>query len=364
MSNFKLISLNTRMATTEEDNLLPAFDHTALSAVNTCPTWGVIRYRKHKKMPGSERQMALEAGGAAHECFAAIKWWQFYSRQCRDNEILNRVANTHGIRLFGTDRFNQMLASTSNSATDRTNLINFSTTALELSDFYDDINDTRRTISNISESIVYYIDRYDMDRCTIWIRDESDPLSDVGIEIPYNIVARFEYGTDLSEPNETCILTCRFTGVLDGLLIKNKRLRVREEKTAARPDEAWLAQWITSHQITGYTVAASTFTQEECFDAEVSGMRIPIGRDPSTGIRVDDVRRTPYMVEKWAEWFVHSAGIMLKYQDTPLEAPMYTHSCNRYFRSCSFLPLCASPTLSEKEDVLAMMEEDEWNPLT
>ena len=36
-------SISTRMAT-EDDAHLPAYDHTKLSAVNTCPTYGIIRY--------------------------------------------------------------------------------------------------------------------------------------------------------------------------------------------------------------------------------------------------------------------------------------------------------------------------------
>ena len=82
MSNFKLIDLKTRMAT-DDDAHLPAYDHTKLSAINTCPTWGILRYSHHKCMPGSTRAMALEAGSAAHEAFAAVRLYQFNSYQAK-----------------------------------------------------------------------------------------------------------------------------------------------------------------------------------------------------------------------------------------------------------------------------------------
>ena len=76
MSNFELISLETRMAT-DEDKHLPTYDHTKLSAINTCPTWGILRYTHHKKMPGSSRAMALAAGSAAHDAFSAVRLYQY-----------------------------------------------------------------------------------------------------------------------------------------------------------------------------------------------------------------------------------------------------------------------------------------------
>ena len=69
------------------------------------------------------------------------------------------------------------------------------------------------------------------------------------------------------------------------------------------------------------------------------------------------------MFEKWANWFVTTIAIDNQWRDDVLSAPMYTHSCNRYFRACSFLPLCACDTVEDKEQVLEEMELDEWSPL-
>ena len=350
-----------RMAT-DDDNDIPAYDHTKLSAINTCPTWGILRYSMHKKMPSSNREMALEAGAAAHEGFAAVRWYQYKTFQA-DSKAQHTNIQSHGIRLFGEDRFERMLQSLSKGATHRTNTINFAIEAVESLGFYDDITDNRRTISNISESLISYVDSYDMERYPIWVRDTEDPETDIGIEIPFDIVVEMKYhdGGSMVEYIEPAPV--RFTGKMDGLHWNKDKLIIIEEKTGARLDEHWLSQWVLSHQITGYCLAASTFTKHPCSHALVSGMRIPIGKVPAEGIRKEYVPRSPLMFEKWANWFATSIGIETQYRESVLDAPMYTHSCNRYFRSCSFLPLCAADTIEEKEHIITEMETDEWSPL-
>ncbi len=364
---FKLISLDTRMAT-DEDTHLPTYDHTKLSAINTCPTWGILRYIHHKKMPGSARAMALEAGSTAHEAFAAVRWYQYKNFQCK-TPIQHENAAYHGEILFPDNRFSRMLSVLSESTTHRTNVINFAIECMESTDFYDDISDNRRTISNISESIIAYIDAIDFERYPIWIRDPEDPKTDIGIEIPFDVVVDIEYESGPTFEDKGGYnnhLQCRFTGKLDGLHIDprhDNRLLIEENKTGARLDDSWLAQWILSNQITGYCVASQTFTGLECSHAIVSGMRIPIGKIPAEGIRKEPVNRKPIMFEKWAGWFVTSVLMEQQWRDAVEDAPMYTHSCNRYFRACSFLPFCAADSVEEKMQIINEMELDEWDVL-
>ena len=359
MSQFKLISLNMRMAT-DEDQHLPAYDHTKLSNLNTCPTWGILRYSMHKRMPGSARAMALEAGSASHEGFAAVRLYQYMAFQC-ENKIHKANAELHALRLFGEERYKAMEKTLSKESTHRTNAINFAIEAVESCEFYDDIGDNRRTISNISESLIAYIDAYDMERYPIWVRDEKDKDTDIGIEIPFDIVVEIEYDDNEASCSKVC--KARFTGKLDGLHWNKDELIIIEEKTGARLDDSWLSQWILSHQITGYCLASTTFTGLPCNHALVSGMRIPIGRIPSEGIRREYVPRSELLFEKWANWFVTSVRMEEQWRDNVVDAPMYTHSCNRYFRSCSFLPFCAADSVDEKERIIEEMEDDEWNVL-
>ena len=361
MTAFRLISLNMRMAT-DEDRYLPAYDHTKLSNINACPTWGIIRYSHHKRMPGSVRQMPLEAGSAAHESFAAIRLFQYmYYGESSDTHTAN--VEFHGNRLFGPERYSQIRGVLSPSASKRTNLINFAIEALESSEFYDDPSDRNRTISNISESLIAYIDQYDLERYPIWVRDSNDPKTDIGIEIAYDIVVDIKYDQGNDAHDDETHLTVRFTGKLDGLHWNKDKLLVIDEKTGAKLDDNWLAQWILSHQLTGYCLATTTFTGLQCDQAMASGMRLPIGRVPHEGIRRETVNRKPIMYTKWANWFVDTIAVENRWKDDVLDAPMYTHSCNRYFRTCSFLPLCAADDLAEKEQILNEMQLDEWSPL-
>lgn len=346
-----------RMATTEDKDL-PTYDHTKLSNICVCPTWGIIRYTHHKKMPSTRREMPLEAGSLSHEGFAAVRWYQYYNKQVQNKtQVLN--AEFHGIRLFGEERFKRMRDTLFDGATDRTNTINFAIEAIESFGFYDDLEDNRRTISNISESMIAYVNGYDMDRYPIWVRDVDDPETDIGIEIAFDVVVDLEYELNDAVANKHV----RFTGKLDGLHYDKENLLIIEEKSGSRLDEAWLSQWVLSHQITGYCLAASTFTGLPCTSALVSGMRIPIGRIPAEGIRKEKVPRNQVLFEKWANWFITTIDVEQQWKDDILNAPMYTNSCNRYFRSCSFLPLCASDNLEEKEAILEELETDEWSPL-
>jgi len=311
-------------------------------------------------MGGHNREMPLEAGAAAHEAFAAMNWWYayhtpWYLPKDSDN-IMNMVWN-EGKRIFGEDRLFTMIDAHSDTSTDRTNVLNFSLEALYTSGFYDDPNDRNRTVSNISESLVAFIDRYDPDKYTFWHNDIT-----IGIECAIDIVASIKYNVF----DTTYIKDIRLSGKMDALkhnVKHNNRLEIHEYKTGARIDDATLAQWIMTHQITGYCIGASTFTDEECNHAQVTGMKIPIGKHPADGIKIEDVPRNTLKYEKWAEWLVHTVGIDETYTDYILDAPRYTHSCNRYFRACSFLPLCDAVDREEQQDVLDNMTHKEWSPL-
>ena len=356
---FRLTVMETRMSTDDDKESLTPYDHTKLSAINTCPTWGIVRYSLHKTMGGSGREMALEAGVAAHEAFAALNWWHEYHRMgirhfTKDDD--SNLIMREGIRLFKSDRLDTMLSSQKDSATNRTNLINFSLEALYTSGFFDDPNDRNRTVSNISEGIIAFADRYDPSKYELWIGEDM-----IGIECVFDIVISITWeGREGSYHKDV-----RLVGKMDALKrnVKQNRLEVHDYKTGYRLDNSWLAQWTLSHQFTGYCAAGGTFTNEDCNHAKVIGMQIPIGRHPMDGIREEDVPRNALKYEKWAEWLIHTVEIDETYKEYPLDAPRYTHSCNRYFRPCSMVPLCDAMDTEDQQFVLDSMSNDEWSPL-
>lgn len=368
MTPIEIINISTRLAT-KDDEHIACYDHTRLDAINTCPTWGIVRYSLHKRMPGAGRQMALEAGTAGHDGFAAVKLFQFWRRQCTgsvDGPSF-RQFHRHGVRIFGETRFNKMIEAVHDNESERTQCINFCLEALYSGDFFDDPDDKRRTVSNISEGLIAYIDRWDMDRYPVWVRDVDDPNSDIGIEVTLNIVVTLEYReidlrADFKQlPQKK---TFRLIGKIDGLVWDKDRLMIIENKTTTMNlADVWLSQWIMSHQITGYCITAGTWAGAQVDRALIEGLKIPLPKNIADGVRKEDVDRSEEMYRKWGEWVIHTIEIDDAYRDVPLRAPQYPHACNRYFHTCSFLPLCAAKNEEEKQTILDEMEIDKWDPL-
>lgn len=340
------LSITTRIAT-EDDQHLPSFDNTKLVAINTCPTWGVLRYVQHKAMPGTGRAMALEAGSVSHEVFAAVRLYQL-----RYSQNLPAHFEHHGQRIFGFDRWKKMTTWLDTEEDDRRKCLNFCLEALHSSDFYDDPQDKRRTVSNIEEACIAYIDRYDFENRPVWVEDTLNPKSRVGIELSFNIVVTFD------------ATSYRFTGRIDGIHEHGEgKLGIHENKTAARLDEAWRQSFMMSFQITGYMIGTSLLINSPVREGFVKGMAIPLPRTYDFGGIVNEfVSRTDQDFAHWFKWFWHTTRIYEQHKDDPISAPRYTHSCNRYFRPCSFIPFCAS-TDEERLQILNEMVDDEWNPL-
>lgn len=348
----KTKSISVRLATSDDAHL-PSFDNTKLSAINTCPTWGLLRYHMHKKMPGESRALALEAGGAMHDVFAAVRLIELLEKQKLEEHF-----KFHGERLFGPQRFEAMNFYLDSSEDERTRHLNYAFEALHSSGYYDDPNDKKRTLANMEACTIAYYDRYEFGRYPIWIQDENDPSALIGVEIPFDLVVEFV------DTNDTCRLY-RFTGKIDGLHHmdnENRALNVQENKTTSylRPD--WPEQFSMSHQVTGYCVAASTIADQPCEHAFVRGLQIPLKQLHGESVCREPLFRDADKIKKWFQWFKHTVDIYEQYKDNIIEAPIYTHSCNRFFRTCSFLAFCDSPC-EDKEQILSEMVDEEWSPL-
>src|SRR5882672_4022339 len=86
---------------------LPRFDNVKLAAVAMCPTFGIMRYEHHKVYLSPRRQMALLAGLAAHDAFAAVRLGDLYfngERFYGDTINCRTVATERAVYLFGAER--------------------------------------------------------------------------------------------------------------------------------------------------------------------------------------------------------------------------------------------------------------------
>lgn len=339
---------------TEEDTAdIFALDYTKLNAVSTCPTWGIVRYIRSLAFNSSNRVMALDAGSAAHEAYAACRLWQLG----RVDGHMDHMEH-HGRRLFGADRWQSMRLAAVPAEDERTQMLNFCLDALYTSGFYDDPADNRRTIANIEEALIAYLDRWDITR-PVYVYDVQNPASFVGIEIPINVkvVFRSKAGPEYA---------FRLTGRADGLhWHRGPRLCIHDNKTASRLNDAWAQQWHMSHQMTGYCIGVSTLLGEDVSMVQVMGMSIPMPRSYDYGGLINEtVFRRPDQYVAWMDWALFVLQIIRQFNTDELiyDAPQFTHSCSRYFRPCPFIPYCASPR-DEKPEIMAEMVHSEWDVL-
>jgi hypothetical protein len=330
------------------DCTLTPYDYSTLTAVHTCPTFGIIRYGMHKTFEGSHRAMALEAGHAMHDVFAADRLWQL-----AHIDRLPDHADYRGKTLFGNERWGQLRDSLFVSTPERPEHLTFGIAVLESSGFYDDPKDNRRTLSNLTNTSIAYMDR-SLKEWPIYVHDSSDPTSFVGIECPFDFLVTFTDGFQI-----------RFIGRVDGIHWHANKTEIwpHENKTGSRLNESWLHSFRTSHQITGYMLMAGAMVKQQLRWGMVHGAAIPLPKSfDFGGIVRETVERKAHHIASWETWAREGIGVFEKWKNNPFEAPKFTHSCNRYFRTCQYIDFCSSDRASQ-EELLDMMSISKWSPL-
>ena len=331
------------------------YDFTKLTAVNTCPTWGVLRYGLHRTdipLTASGRSLALECGKACHDFFAAVRMHELLNRNGADRTRLNN----HGFKLFGRDRWESMLQQPQDSDS-QTNCLNFALDSLHTSGYYDDPSDRKRTLANMEASCIAYLQRFQQSDMPVHV-DENI----IGVEVPFVLeVKRHSVaGPDFNKWTGTT--THYYCGRIDGIQQYGDQLAVCENKTAANLSRTWSISFAISAQVTGYTIAGTALLGREVNHAIVMGTQIPLPRDTYNGVVFEPQSRSVSDKLRWCEWFFHSIETYEAYIATPAQAPRYSHSCNRYFSACQFIPFCSS-TREEQDSLLDEMRVDEWSPL-
>lgn len=337
---------------------LTPYDHTKLTAVYTCPTWGVIRYGHNKVMPGAGRAMPLEAGHVSHQAYAAIRFFQLWFY-----DLLPDHARFWGEREFGADRWASMCSVIKPGNTQMTNAINFVLEALATSGYVDDPHDKRRTLANIEIACIAYLERWDWTRYPIWVADRNDPSKRVGIEVPMDILIGLQPPD--GHPMDPVMEIMRYTGRIDGIHYDNDSMTSvfpMENKSASRLDEAWRMGMMMTHQLTGYCAGVQVITKLPVKRGMIVGMQLPQPKTHGDGIVPISAERLPHHYTSWGLWAFGGKVLMERYMDSPLTAPQYTHSCNRYFRPCSLIPLCYND-MEERTLSFSQMETSEWSPL-
>jgi hypothetical protein len=360
--------LNGLHISTEEDKAtLPWLDYSALTAINTCPRWGLIHSVYGKRFMSSDRAMPLEAGRAMHDMFAAVRMFELI--EMYKNERVPDFIDLHGRKLFKSemyqDRWDEALQIFDQKDDFETRRMRFGLHMLETSGFHDNPDDRRRTQTNLETAAITYMDRYPKSRYIPVVNAET---GFVGVEVGFDIVL----------PTNPRI---RFVGKVDGLCVdtmNENSIRVQENKTGSRIDKVWADSFVVGHQVTGYCVAMSVVLQKMISDAVIWGTQIPVPKSSAygDGHARQPVDRNERQMREWLSWVQATLDMVKPYLPTsfafargdkegthPTDAPMFTHSCNRYFRSCSLIPLCVEEPDMRKHIFDNEMTLERWDPL-
>ena len=311
--------------------------------------------------------MALEAGTACHDYYAALRMWTLGPTPTgRDPGNHHTAWLKHGEKLFGPERWNSILSVPQDTGNAINNATLFALEALHTCGFYDDPDDRKRTMTNLEVACMAYTDRYFQSDMPVLVRDDF-----IGVECPF-VLEVTEYAADIytmswnrvGEPRPKWHVKHKayYCGRIDGVQQWGDKLVVCENKTASRIGDAWRTSFAISHQVTGYTIAGTVMLGEPIDTAFVMGMQIPPTRNPLEGVAFELLTRTDSDRLRWCEWFFQGVEKYEKWTSQPERAPRYSHSCNRYFSACMYIPLCAA-TREEQPALIEEMHEDVWSPL-
>jgi hypothetical protein len=349
-----MVDISVRIEPTTDPSLHP-WSYSRLIDLNTCEMYGTVRSTMRKTFPSTGRALALEAGRAAHDAFAA----------CRLYKVLEdghgEHFEHHMHRVFGRARGSSLISRVRRSSESMLNCISLAVDALHTSGYYDDPFDKRRTMSNIEEAIYAYVKSGYHRLNPVYIEDETNPASKVGVEIP------FDYTLFVDSDDDTETRQIRYIGTIDAIHVSQKTGRpyVEENKTASRLGDPWAASFQVSHQITGYCVFASALLDTRIAEAVVRGVSLPQPRKASTyteGVRSEYIARTQDQIERFFKW-IHGTYMKTVRIGTDVEKAMLeTHSCNRYFQACSLIPFCTADGVEERRRMLDEMVAVDLSP--
>ena len=290
-----------------------------------------------RQYPQRGRALALEAGEAMHQFFAAMRVWQLHKFQGLPDH-----ATAAGVRLFGEDKWNDVWKNCIKLSSDIDQLGQLAVDILNSSGYYDDPIDTTRTLANMqTAAVVYARECYPhLYAWPVWVADHKSPLKPVGIEQVFDCVLEYTDGYRV-----------RFIGTLDGILCnssKNSRITMADNKTASRIDRGWIESQKMRHQYTGYMACGMAIFGIEMWHARIYGCKIkPTYRGED--VHVESIKRTEVDIQHWANWVRRQVEIFTEYQVDWEHAERRTHSCNRYFRPCALIPFCCDTPEGRRE---------------
>jgi hypothetical protein len=233
------------------------------------------------------------------------------------------------------------------------------------SDFYDDPNDKNRTIANLnhaaSELVYYFLKNHT--RFNIYVEDINAPQRPIGIEQSLDVV--FDCCIDLNGKGSTVeFVPLRFIGLIDTLYqnLTTSIVTMGEYKTTSSMNDGWREAFKTRHQISAYQGALGAYFDNSSWDTILTGSNIPV-RKTTAPLDHFTISRDEQFVIAFLQTALHSVQTINTYRDdNAIYAPMFTHSCNRYFRPCSLIDLCSSEISDQRIMLEQMVITEQLSP--
>ena len=357
-------NITVRQTTAAEKTSGPFSTHywtsSMLEAVNTCPKWGLIRNVQNKSFVTGYRQMALEAGALMHEIFAMLNLVQVGYIQG-----LPTHCQYHGEKEFGRERWAAITASVNLDDFDGTNqsqlirvLEQLAYNVISTSDYYDDPEDKNRTVSNLEHCAIELVTYWTvhLSDFAIYVADPADPSAPIGVEQSLDCIFSFYYDNQLSE--------IRVIGLADAVYqnSKTKLTTMGEYKSSSNMNDAWQQQYATRHQVTIYSAMLDAYFDNFSGNTVLIGSSIPVRKTSPANMHFQ-LSRDEDQVKDMLLSLLHADALRGVYQgEAAIYAPMFTHSCNRYFRPCAFLDLCTSSHPDQEAMWAEMSSAPELSP--
>ena len=273
--------------------------------------------------------MALEAGELLHKVFAAVRLWQLDRIQ-----KLPQHAAYNGGRIFGKGAWGRMWNHCVTHTDERDQLMELCFAVLAAGGWKDMETDRTRTMTNMELATIEYINERlpGMENWPIYVEDLGNPQSMVGIEQVFDVVLTFEDNFEI-----------RYIGTVDGLVQKQATLEyyVDENKTSVRLSQAWRDSHEMRGQNTGYCAISTALFKFRVLKCRVTGLKIPPTHRGEDVLTFEIIERTEDAIQHWATWVREMVETFIKYKDDFEHATRFTHSCYRFFRTCSLLSFCA-----------------------
>ncbi len=340
-----MLTLQSVRPTREDElHIKPYVTSSMIEAVVTCPKYGIIYNVQRKRFVTGYRQMALDAGSLMHEVFSIFNLFQV-----AQNQGLFDHAMYHGEQLFPGGRFDAINfdAIVKSSLTDIRKLEKLAYAVIGSSEYYDDPNDKIRTVANLEHCAITLAEYFLMNHTAfpIYIANKDDPTAEIGIEKSIDVV--FTVANEFNMTQDV-----RVIGLLDVLYQNSEgKVTLGEYKTTSNMSDAWRNQFALRAQQSAYIGALHAYFDNISEDLILTGSTIPV-RKTTVSVQHFTVERTHQHVLEFLQTAMFAIDLINQHKDNAHNAPMFTHSCNRYFNTCALFDLCTA----DKADQAIMLE--------